>query len=201
MPGGPAGAGRVTAEAQEGRSLAAETLGPIAEIGAFQRTRMRRAAAGVGGVATVCILFIADSIVRDGVSVTFSADTPVRPFFLFLIAMVFVMPIVWSAVLRSRRYGVTLTEEAVVVESWWRTRRYERGAVRSAMSGPAQMRFRDGFFSGQGTVAAPAAIWLFPSDHARPFPLGVTTGSFEAVEAACGRINEWIEAGTLDGSA
>lgn len=156
---------------------------------------MRRAAAGVGAVVAVSTLFIVDSVVRDGIRVTFSSDTPVRPFFLLLIAMVFVAPIVWSAIVRSGRYGVTLTAEALVVSSWWRTRHYERTSLRSAISGPADMRLRDGFFSGQGTVAAPAAIWLIPRDAGRrPFPLGVTTGTFDAVEDACGRINEWLQA-------
>lgn len=56
------------------------------------------------------------------------------------------------------------------------------------------MRMSDGFFSGQGTDAAPFAVWLWPSSAERgEFPLGVTTATWEAAALASRKINAWLE--------
>jgi hypothetical protein len=168
-------------------------LGPLAELGAFQRLRVRRTAAAVAAMAAVCIVFVLLSVAMNGVGITFGPDTPVRLPILALIAALLLAPIVWSAVFRSRRYGVTLTRDVLIVVSWWRTRRFERSALSSAESGPAVMRISDGFFSGSGTDAAPCAVWLTPSEPGRAaFPLGVTTGTESATRAASRRINAWL---------
>ncbi len=147
----------------------------------------------------VCTVLIAVSVVRDGVEITFGPDTPVRLPILAVFAVVFLLPMIWSAIFRSRSYGLALTEDTLVVTSWWRTRAFERESLESAQPGPAEMRISDGFFSGGGTGAAPATVWLSPSDsRRRSFPLAVMTGTVPAVEEACRRINDWLQAPQQD---
>ena len=76
-------------------------------------------------MALICVALVLGSILTLGIEVTFGADTPVRLPILALIAAVLLTPIVWSAVFRSRRYGLTLMRDELVVVSWWRTRRFE----------------------------------------------------------------------------
>lgn len=176
-----------------------DELGPIAELGDFQRRRVRRGAIAAGVMLAVCTVLIAVSVVRDGVEIAFGPSTPVRVPILSVFAVVFLLPMIWSAIFRSHSYGLTLTEDALVVTSWWRTRTFERESLRSAQPGPAEMRISDGFFSGGGTGASPAAVWLSPSDpRRRSFPLAVTTGTVPAVEEACRRITHWLHAPEQD---
>lgn len=166
----------------------------MAELGAFQRSRVRRTAAAIAAMTAVCIALVLVSIAMNGVGVTFGSETPVRLPILALIAAVLLTPIVWSAVFRSRSYGMTLTKDALIVTSWWRTQRFERAELASAAPGPAVMRMRDGFFSGAGTDAAPFTVWLtLSSSGSDAFPLGVTTGTKGATVAASRRINAWLE--------
>jgi uncharacterized integral membrane protein len=174
-------------------ATAFDMLGPIAELGSFQRRRVRRTASVLAAVALLCIVLILVSMFTQGVEVTFGAETPVRLPILALLAAVLMAPIVWSAVFRSRRYGLTLTRDALIVVSWWRTRTFERGELSAAEALPGVMRMSDGFFSGQGTDAAPFAVWLSPSNpERRRFPLGVTTGTREATALASRKINAWL---------
>lgn len=168
-------------------------LGPIAGLGSFQRTRVRRTAIVVVAMALVCVVLIVVSILTVGIEATFGAETPARLPILALIAAVILTPVVWSAAFRSRRYGLTLTKDELIVVSWWRTRRFERGELSAAEPLPAVMRLSDGFFSGNGADAAPFAVWLWPKSPERhEFPLGITTGTWEMTAVAAGRINAWL---------
>lgn len=170
-------------------------LGPIPEVGSFQRRRVRRTAIVIGAVALICVALIVASTLTAGVDVTFGPDTPVRLPILALIAAVLLSPIAWSAVFRSRLYGLTLTEDALIVESWWRKRTFERAELSAAEPLPGVMRVRDGFFSGRGSNAEPFAVWLWPrGTESDEFPLGVTTGTWEATTRASRRINAWLGA-------
>lgn len=141
----------------------------------------------------VCVALIVVSILVVGIEVTFGPETPARLPILALMAAVVVTPIVWSAMFRSHRYGLTLTRDELVVVSWWRTRRIKRTDLSAAEPLPAVMRLSDGYFSGNGTDAAPFAVWLWPIDpEGREFPLGVTTGTWEATAVAARRINAWL---------
>lgn len=168
-------------------------LGPIPEVGSFQRRRVRRTAVAVGVAALVCVAIILASMFTVGIEATFGPDTPARLPILALIAALVLTPIVWSAVFRSRRYGLTLTKDALIVVSWWRTRTFERDELSAAEPLPAVMRMRDGFFSGSGSSAEPFAVWLWPrSPEENEFPLGVTTGTWDATGLAARKINKWL---------
>ena len=168
-------------------------LGPIAEVGSFQRRRVRRTAVGIAAGALGSLTLILASVLTEGVETAFGAQTPVRLPILFLLAAVLLTPIVWSAIFRSRRYGLTLTDDALIVVSWWRTRRFGRDEISAAEPLPGVMRLSDGFFSGRGTGAEPFAVWLWPKMPDRDeFPLSVTTGTWEATAAASRKINAWL---------
>lgn len=168
-------------------------LGPIPEVGSFQRRRVRRTAITVGVMALVCVALIAVSTFTVGISITFGPDTPARLPILALIAAAILSPIVWSAIFRSSGYGLTITEDALVVESWWRRRTFDRAELSAAEPLPGVMRMRDGFFSGRGSNSEPFAVWLWPRDARKDeFPLGVTTGTWEATSVAAQRINAWL---------
>lgn len=126
MPEGDAGARTFSKDAHSTRdytvgddgrvtSAAVNMLGPMAEIGAFQRSRVRRTAVAIGAMTAVCIALVLVSVAMNGVEAAFGPDTPVRLPILALIAAMFLTPIVWSAVFRSHRYGMTLTRDALIV--------------------------------------------------------------------------------------
>lgn len=169
-------------------------LGPIPELGSFQRKRVRRTAAVVSTMALASVAIVVWSILTLGIEVTFGPDTPVRLPILAIIAALFLTPIVWSAVVRSRRYGLTLTKDALVIVSWWRTRKFARAELSAAEPLPAVMRLSDGFFSGRGTDAEPFTVWLWPKGPERDeFPIGVATGTWEATGLASRKINSWLQ--------
>jgi hypothetical protein len=168
-------------------------IGPIPDVGSFQRRRVRLTAVVIAAVALICLALVLGSAVTVGIAVTFGGDTPVRLPICGLIAMGIMSPIVWSAIFRSRRYGLAITEDALVVESWWRRRTFHRSELSAAEPLPGVMRMKDGFFSGRGSKSQPFAVWLWPSSPEQDeFPLGVTTGTWEATSAAARKINEWL---------
>lgn len=167
--------------------------GPIEEVGSFQRRRVRRTAAAIVAMAVGCVALILWSISAVGIATTFGPDTPARVPICALIAAVILSPIVWSAIFRSRRYGLSITDDTLVVESWWRKRTFDRAELSAAEPLPGVARLKDGYFSGRGSNAEPFAVWLWPSDPEKDeFPLGVTTGTWEATSAAARKINAWL---------
>ncbi|MEV8241436.1 hypothetical protein AB0O90_14425 [Microbacterium testaceum] len=172
---------------------AAVTLGPIPEVGSFQRRRVRLTAVAIAAMATVSSALVVWSAATHGVAVTFGGDTPVRLPIGALAAAVILSPIVWSAIFRSPRFGMTLTEDALVVESWWRRLTFDRAAISAAEPLPGVMRLRDGYFSGRGSNDQAFVVWLWPKNPEQTeIPLGVTTGSWRATSIAAQRINAWL---------
>jgi len=170
-----------------------DLLGPLPQVGAFQRRRVRRTAAAVAAMAVVCVVVVVADVLAQGVAVAFGPDTPVRVPILAFLAALILWPVVWSAIFRAPQYGITLTDEAIIVRSWWRTRAIARKDVSAARPLLAEMRISDGFFSGQGADAAPFAIWLWPRDPARgPRQIGVSTGSWDVTATGARRINGWL---------
>lgn len=174
---------------------ASDLVGPIPEVGSFQRRRVRRTAIAIAAIAVVSVALVLASVMTAGVAVTFGAGTHVQLPIAGLLAASLLSPIVWSAVFRSRRYGLTITEDALVVESWWRRRTFDRASISAAEPLPGMMRLRDGFFSGRGSAEEPFTIWLRPSQPDKDeLPLGVTTGTWDVTSAAAMKINAWLGA-------
>lgn len=166
---------------------------PFAALVTFQRRRVRRTAIAAGAVAGASIVFVTVSLIVSGPAETFGPQTPVRLPILAFLASLFLLPVVWSAIFRSHRYGISIADDELQVVSWWRTRRYSRDMISAAEPLPAVARLSHGLFSGAGNDRAPFAVWLWPrSGSQREFPLGVTTGTWETVERACHVINLWL---------
>lgn len=165
----------------------------LSELCAFQRRRVRRQAWLILPISLACIVVVCASIFIEGIDVAFGPDTPVRLAILWLFAAVVLSPIVWSGLFRAKHFGVALTGDAIVVRSWWRTRRFPRAEISAAEPLPAEMQLRDGFFSGKGNGDDSFAVWIWPKDPTRDArQLGVTTGTWEATAAGARRINEWL---------
>lgn len=176
-------------------SSTSDVVGPLREVGAFQRRRVRLTALVIAAMALVSLALVLWSAATVGISTTFGAATPVRLPIVAFIAAIVLSPVLWSAVFRSHRYGMKITEDELVIESWWRKRTFRRPELSAAEPLPAVMRMRDGYFSARGSNSALFAVWLWPSSPEEDeIQLGVTTGSWEATSNAARRINAWLGA-------
>lgn len=176
-------------------SSANDVVGPIREVGAFQRRRVRLTASAIAAMAVVSLALVLWSAATVGMSTTFGGATPVRLPICALIAAIILSPIIWSAIFRSHRYGLTITDEELVAESWWRRRTFRRAELSAAEPLPAVTRMRDGYFSARGSNSALFAVWLWPSRvENNEIQLGVTTGTWEATSVAARRVNAWLGA-------
>ncbi|WP_424708720.1 hypothetical protein [Microbacterium sp. SLBN-111] len=170
-------------------------VGPISEVGAFQRRRVRLTGLAIAAMALVSLALVLWSAAMVGISTIFGAATPVRLPIVAFIAAIVLSPVLWSAIFRSHRYGLTITEDELVIESWWRRRTFRRAELSAAEPLPAVMRMRDGYFSARGSNSALFAVWLWPgSPEQDEIQLGVTTGTWEATSIAAKRINAWLGA-------
>ncbi|MGC0368977.1 hypothetical protein RKD05_001229 [Microbacterium sp. SLBN-111] len=172
-----------------------DVVGPISEVGAFQRRRVRLTGLAIAAMALVSLALVLWSAAMVGISTIFGAATPVRLPIVAFIAAIVLSPVLWSAIFRSHRYGLTITEDELVIESWWRRRTFRRAELSAAEPLPAVMRMRDGYFSARGSNSALFAVWLWPgSPEQDEIQLGVTTGTWEATSIAAKRINAWLGA-------